>query len=104
MEKMKNMIAIKNIKSNLVEEAIIVFKENVKIKQKQALLESAREKEEQAFDKDYYIKEAQGIILDYIKEIEEKRNNKKIKIQLKFLKIVNISLVLILLGIVVFLF
>ena len=34
---MKNTVVLKNIKSNLVEEAIIIFKENVKIKEKQLL-------------------------------------------------------------------
>ena len=32
MSKMKNMVIVKNVNSNLVEEAIVVFKENVKIK------------------------------------------------------------------------
>ena len=31
MNKMKNIVVVKNFKSNLVEEAIVVFKENVKI-------------------------------------------------------------------------
>ena len=33
MSKMKNMIVLKEVKSNLIEEAIVVFKENVKIPQ-----------------------------------------------------------------------
>ena len=34
---MKNTVVLKDVKSNLVEEAIIVFKENVKIKEKQLI-------------------------------------------------------------------
>ena len=103
MEKMKNMIVIKNIESNLIEEAIIVFKENIKVKQKQNLIKNS-EINDKKFNEDYCIKEAQEIISEYIKKIEESKNENKLKIKIKALKILNICLVVVNLSIILFLF
>lgn len=103
MEKMKNMIVIRNIKSNLVEEAIVVFKENAKIKQKQ-VLNNSKEINQKEFNPEYCIKEAEEIISDYIKELENNKKTDLLKIKLKALKILNIFLVVTIISIILFLF
>lgn len=102
MEKMKNMIVLKNIKSNLVEEAIVVFKENAKIKQKQILINGNENNKE--FDSQYCIKEAEEIILDYIARLEKNRKYNLLQFKFKTLKILNVFLVLALLTSILFLF
>jgi len=100
MGKMKNMIIIKDVKSNLIEEAIIVFKENVKIKEKQFLRQNCDN--HKILDKDYCVKEAEDIISEYIEKVEENKNVDKIKIKFRALQGINIFLVLTLLLVLIF--
>lgn len=103
MSKMKNMIFLKDIKSNLVEEAIVVFKENVKVKEEQILKSSRVEKAEyQNSNEEVFIKEAEGIINEYVNKIEEKLKEKKLKRNLNFLKVINITLIVAILAILIF--
>ena len=78
---MKNMVVLRNIPSNIVEEAYIVFKDNVKI--------HMREKEEH--EKIYAVSEAEMIVSDYISKIEKRedelgKGSKVIKEKYKRLK------------------
>ena len=77
--KMKNMIIIKNLPSNIIDEAFIVLKSNKKIK---ALERIEKEKEKNIQKKnntrDYITKEAEMVISNYLSDIE---NSKKIKSQ-----------------------
>ena len=104
MEKMKNMIIIKNVKSNLVEEAIIVFKENATIKQKQSLIKSFNTEDEKNLNNDLCIKEAEEVVSEYIREIEKNRKDNILKIKLIALKILNIALVISIVSILICLF
>ena len=101
MEKMKNMIVIKNINSNLVEEAIIVFKENVKIKEKQ-IINNIKTTQATNFKENYCLKEAEEIISDYVEKIEKNNTESNLKIKLTAMKILNIILVLGLLVSIIF--
>ena len=89
---MKNMVILKNLPSNLVEEAYIVLKDNVKIHKVQKVEQNKTgKKEEKAKSKDYMVKEAEMVIQDYIAKIEKKEyeinsNNKKLKEKYKRLK------------------
>lgn len=82
--KFKNTIVLKNIPSNIIEEAIIVLKENKKA-WKLEIIEKGKknieEKKVNPIKKDYIVKEAELIITDYIrnKEKEEKMESRKIK-------------------------
>ena len=76
---LKNIVVIKDLPSNLIEEAIVVLKENQKIPK---LEPASKDKKENSLEtpkiknsKDYIIKEAQMLIADYISKIENK--NKK---------------------------
>ncbi len=85
----KNTIVLKNIPSNIVDEAIIVLKENKKawkLEKVDKVKNNIEEKKINHIKKDYVIKEAEMIISEYIKikEKEEKiekniSDNKKYK-------------------------
>lgn len=98
---MKNTVVLKELNSNLVEEAIIVFKENVKIKEKQ-LLKGDSKKEELKEEENIILKEAENVILDYIDECEEEKKKNIQKSKMKILKAINISLVILLVFAIIF--
>lgn len=81
---MKNMIVLKNLPSNMVEEAIIIFKEKQTVKQKELVDKgkNINSFENQTKSKDYILKEAEMLVNNYINQIE----NKKIPINKKLQK------------------
>ena len=88
---MKNMVVLKNLPSNMVEEAIINFKESQKVKQKELIDKSNKINsiDKKTKSKDYILKEAEMLVTDYINKIENKKktvNNKEITEKYKNLK------------------
>ena len=82
---MKNMVVLKNLPSNMVEEAIIIFKQSQKIKQKE-LIERSKQidfTEPQNKSKEYIVKEAEMLVKDYINKIENKKITSKADLTLK---------------------
>lgn len=75
--KLKNMVILRNLPSNIVEEAIIILKENQKVKKLQKIEQSKKIKgnEEIKKDKEYILKEAEMLVNSYISKIEN--NDKK---------------------------
>ena len=69
---MKNMVVIKNLPSNILEEAIVILKPNIKIK-KLDLIEnknnSKKENIREEENKTYIINEAEMILENYISKI-----------------------------------
>lgn len=105
---MKNIVILKNLPSNLVDEAIVILKQNKKIK-KPELIENKKQKFSSNKDvnkgkqDDFIIKEAENIISDYISKIEKqdlKGNKKYNKLEEKYKKLKIISMFLI--GISIF--
>lgn len=110
---MKNMIVLKNLPSNLVDEAFIVLKNNKKIHKYQAL--DTKEKininpDCKNDNKDYIIKEAEMLIKSYTDNLEkdtpksknnikklEKRYKRSVKLNFCFLLIIIIEIIIILL-------
>ena len=96
---LKNIVVLKDLPSNLVEEAIVVLKENRKIPK---LEPASKDKKENESDmkknsKDYIVKEAQMLIADYISRVENKNKKENQSIQklnkkCKWLKSVNQAL------------
>lgn len=86
--KMKNMVVLKNLPSNMIEEAIIIFKENSKIKAKDVINKSNQLSQVQGKSKDIIFKEAEMLVNDYVKRVESSKNRKIFdkKINDKFLK------------------
>jgi len=70
--KMKDMILIKDLPSNIVKEAYIVLKPNVKLKQK---IENLNKGSKEQYPV-YILKEAENVISNYLSELE---NSKKIR-------------------------
>lgn len=94
---MKNMVVLKNLPSNMVEEAIIIFKETQRVKQKELIDKEQKISTEriQPKSKEYVLKEAEMLITDYINKIETKRNKKnKNSIEIKYKKLKKCSIVL----------
>lgn len=105
MSNMKNMIVLKNLPSNLVEEAIVVLKENKKVKKYQYVdkegnknVESDNKKTQKtANDSEYIIKEAENVISQYISNLEMKspkwKNNMN-KLQKRYKQSVKLNFIL----------
>ena len=89
---MKNIVVLKNLPSNMVEEAIIILKQSQRIKQKELVDKGSKASsaEIQSKSKDYILKEAEMLVADYINKIETKKknekNNRELAIRYKTLK------------------
>ena len=96
-KKLKNTIVLKGMASNVVEEAIVILKPNIKLKQKQ-FIDKNTYIEKTSINNNYIVKEAENVILNYIEKIENRsiidKNIKRLK-KYKFLQISNIILILI---------
>lgn len=75
--KLKNMVVLKNLPSNIVDEAIIVLKANKKVKKLQKIEQNKNSisNENDKKDKEYILKEAEMLVNNYISKIEN--NDKK---------------------------
>ena len=107
---MKSTVVLKDINSNLIEEAIIVFKENVRIREKQ-LIERKKEekgkKENSDETKDsnmekIAIAEAKNVILNYLEECEKEKKSVLQKRRMETLKVLNIFLIVLLIIATIF--
>ena len=93
---MKNMVVIKNLPSNMVEEAIIIFKENQRVKERELIERGCNinSSETQTKSQDYILKEAEMLVTDYIKKIENNKKrpnvNKDILLKYKLLKLYSV--------------
>ena len=94
---MKNMVVLKNLPSNIVEEAIIIFKENQKVRERELAEKSGKSNltNNEHKSKEYILKEAEMLVTDYINKIEEKKNltgqnSNNLIIKYKMLKIYSI--------------
>ena len=84
--KLKNMVVLKNLPSNLIEEVIVILKSNKKVKKLEKIDKEKRNEEEKIKtnknNKEFVIKEAEMKITSYITKIEEnKQKNQKNKIE-----------------------
>ena len=103
MEKnqMKNIVVLKNLPSNLIDEAIVILKSNRTAK-KLEYIDKKENLNKEEFDKNknnYIIREAESVISNYINVIErrEKReNNIKVSKRYRNLKVYSIIVTVIL--------
>ena len=79
---MKNIVVLKNLPSNIVEEAIVILKANKKVKKLETVEQSKSVKGNSSSKKDngYILKEAEMIVNNYFSKMENKEKN-KLKIQ-----------------------
>lgn len=101
IESMKNMVVLRNLPSNIVEEAIVILKPNVKLKNVDLAENKVKNKESKNKNKrdskKYIVNEAEMIINNYLSNLEkEKRNNYKInkKIENKYKRARGIAIFL----------
>ena len=99
IENMKNMVVLKNLPSNIVDEAIVILKPNVKIKSMDLIEKNNKNSKNLNGEssKKYIINEAEMLISNYISKIEDNKNknlkaNKKIEDKCKRLKMTSIAL------------
>ena len=102
---LKNMVVLRNLPSNIVEEAIVILKTNKKIIQNEKVDKSISNKEKKIVnihkENDYILKEAEMLFTNYITGLEQKKKErneiqKKINKKCKKLKkcIIIMSVVL----------
>lgn len=90
--KMKNMVVLRNLPSNIVEEAYVVLKPNKNYKNLQK-----QENVDERLSADYVVKEAEMVISNYLSKIEDKKiikNSEVEKIKKKYKKLKNASMIL----------
>ena len=101
---MKNMIVLKDLPSNIIDEAIVIFKQNINLdKYKKIPKEDCKNKVKTVMNNsEFAVKEAENIIANYISEMERPKNFEQItqKLQAKCNRLKTLS---ILFGILAFL-
>lgn len=104
---MKNMVVLKNLPSNMVEEAIIIFKETQRVKEREVIDKSNKItfEEVQPKSREYILKEAEMLVADYIHKIENKgkETNRESNIKMKYKKLKQYSIISTILFIISFL-
>lgn len=75
--KMKNMVVLKNLPSNIVEEAYVVLKPNKNLKINLQKQENTGER----LTSEYVVKEAEMVISNYLSKIEEKKVIRNLEVE-----------------------
>ena len=78
---LKNMVILKNLPSNLVEEAIVILKSSKKVKKYEKIENKNKHNQNSEIkkEKDYILKEAEMLIQEYISKLEKETEQKTIK-------------------------
>ena len=87
---LKNIVVLKNLPSNLVDEAIVILKSNKTAKKFEHIERTSNTSYNGSKDnKDYVVKEAESVISSYIARIEKNKEGKKSNnnIEIKYKKI-----------------
>lgn len=105
-DKLKNIVVLKDLPSNIVEEAIVILKGDKKRIEclKKQIKNDVQKKQVKNIDKpkDYIVKEAQMVISNYISNIESqkivknKKDNKKLEKRYKRMQIATIIMFIVL--------
>ena len=97
IQNMKNMIILKDLPSNMIEEAFVVLKSNVKVHKKQTIGEQEKKVGPTKVNSTYIVKEAEMLVADYIERYIQTNTNKKkhkqqIEVKYKKLKMITFFL------------
>ena len=105
IDNLKNMVLLKDLPSNIVDEAIIILKPNIKLKSLDVSTNNNIKNKNIKVEnpKKYIINEAEMLISNYISKIENDKNknikaNKKIEDKCKRLKMISVFLGIMLLA------
>lgn len=84
IENMKNIVVLKNLPSNMVEEALVILKPNLKVKDINRIKENSNKETSKKGNtvntkktKEYVVKEAEMLVSNYITNIEKKEKTYK---------------------------
>lgn len=110
---MKNMIVLKNLPSNIVEEAIVILKANKKIKKLELIqnksenFKNSKNNKEDKCNQDYIVKEAELVISNYISKIEDqdikgKKELKQLEKKYKNLKVCTVGIIVVMILSLIF--
>ena len=94
---MKNIIVLKNLPSNLIDEAFIILKNNKKIKSLERIEKKPSNQMEKSQKGEYIVKEAEMVISSYMSKIENEKQIKSYsmkKIENKYKKMRGIAIIL----------
>lgn len=94
---MKNIIVLKNLPSNLIDEAFIILKNNKKIKSLERIEKQPTNQTEKNPKEQYIVKEAEMVISSYMSKIENEKqikSNSMKKIESKYKKMRGIAIIL----------
>lgn len=93
---MKNIVVLKNLPSNLVEEAIVILKTNKEAKRLEYIEKNTKTNEISGKKtKEYMVREAESVISSYISKIEKNKNEKipNVNIEKKYKKLKVYSII-----------
>lgn len=86
----KNMVVLKNLPSNIVEEAYVVLKSRKKAKKLQKIEKNTQESIGEFTSKDNYIvKEAELLVSDYLEKINNNKTILNVKTKRKYQRLKN---------------
>ena len=80
--KMKNVVVLKNLPSNLIEEAFVVVKSRKVAKSLEYIDAQNGKFDSDCKDEGYVVREAESVLSSYVKLVE-KKENKKVNLPLK---------------------
>lgn len=92
--KMKNIVVLKNLPSNIVDEAIVFLKTNQKILKTEVVDNKNNSRNlDNRNTKDYIINEAEMVIANYVSTLENNKKNKQNKeLEIKYKKLQKITI------------
>ena len=94
IDNIKNIVILKNLPSNIVDEAIVVLKNNELIKSRE-VIDNGQNKKIKNKSNDYIVKEAENVIQSYLTNIEKQRTKKSLEeLENKYKQLKLISLLL----------
>jgi len=91
---MKNMVVLKNLPSNIIDEAIIILKANKKVKKVEYSKKNETKKPPVVQEDGYIVKEAEMVIQNYLAEIEKKKTPKDYNYEKKYNRLKYVSFAL----------
>lgn len=93
---MKNMVVLKNLPSNIVDEAIVILKNNQKIKKvefaESKYSNSKMHNKDRENSNDYIVNEAEMLISNYITNLEKPKEITNKEIRKKYVKMKKLTL------------
>lgn len=96
---MRNIVILRDLPSNLIEEVFVVLKENQKIKKVEYAenkIDKFEEKKQDDSDNEYVVREAELLVTNYINKIENKQINKlEAELSKKYKRLKSITSILI---------